>query len=172
MSKNPEMVIHYDIYEDAVNMLGSAEVTLPEIANKTQTITGAGIAGEIEAVALGHIGAMSMSIKWRAVTNDVVRLYEQRRHNLELRVAQQSHDSTSAKISITPAKYVVGVVPKKLGPGTLAPASPANAASDFSVLYLAGYIEGVKVLEIDPINYIFYVNGTDYLANVRSALGR
>lgn len=29
-----------------------------------------------------------------------------------------------------------------------------------------------KKLEIDPLNYIYYVNGKDYLADVRKALGK
>lgn len=34
------------------------------------------------------------------------------------------------------------------------------------------YIDGKKKLEIDPLNYIYYVNGKDYLADVRKALGK
>jgi len=28
------------------------------------------------------------------------------------------------------------------------------------------------MLEIDPLNYIYFVNGKDYLADVRKALGK
>lgn len=38
--------------------------------------------------------------------------------------------------------------------------------------YYATYIDGKKKLEIDPLNYIYYVNGKDYLADVRKALGK
>ena len=38
--------------------------------------------------------------------------------------------------------------------------------------YFATYIGGVKVLEIDILNFIFFVNGVDYLADVRKALGK
>lgn len=31
---------------------------------------------------------------------------------------------------------------------------------------------GKKVLEIEIINFIYYINGTDYLADVRKALGK
>lgn len=40
-------------------------------------------------------------------------------------------------------------------------------------LYSNGPIIMVKKkLEIDPLNYIYYVNGKDYLADVRKALGK
>ena len=32
-------------------------------------------------------------------------------------------------------------------------------------------IDGVRKIEIDKLNYIHFVNGTDYLENVRKALG-
>jgi phage tail tube protein FII len=34
------------------------------------------------------------------------------------------------------------------------------------------YKAGKKVIEIDPINFICFVNGKDYLADVRTALGK
>ena len=38
--------------------------------------------------------------------------------------------------------------------------------------YFATYIDGAKVLEIDILNFIYFVNGVDYLADVRKALGK
>ena len=32
-------------------------------------------------------------------------------------------------------------------------------------------IEGERMIEIDKLNYIHYVDGVDYLADVRKALG-
>ena len=34
------------------------------------------------------------------------------------------------------------------------------------------YINGKKVRELDPLNFICYINGVDYLAGVRAALGK
>ena len=39
------------------------------------------------------------------------------------------------------------------------------------VLNIETYIDGKKVREVDQLNFICYVNGTDYLADVRKALG-
>lgn len=43
---------------------------------------------------------------------------------------------------------------------------------DKRLKYEDTYIDGKKKLEIDPLNYIYYVNGKDYLADVRKALGK
>jgi hypothetical protein len=69
-------------------------------------------------------------------------------------------------------KHVLIVSPTKYNPGKLAPASSADASGEYAVTYYATYIDGVKELEIDVINFIFYVDGTDYLADVRKALGK
>ncbi len=38
--------------------------------------------------------------------------------------------------------------------------------------YWKTYIDGKKVREIDPSNYVFEVDGVDYLAPARAALGK
>ena len=50
MPRIDESVINFALYEDANEYLGMAEVALPELASLTQEITGAGIAGNVEAV--------------------------------------------------------------------------------------------------------------------------
>ena len=69
-------------------------------------------------------------------------------------------------------KYVMVVVPKTTTMGQVAPASPADASGTYSVYYYAGYKDGKKLWEIDPFNQICVINGVDYLADVRKALGK
>ena len=56
--------------------------------------------------------------------------------------------------------------------GSIAPATPTNGSGEYSVRYWATYIDGAKVREIDPLNFICVVNGVDYLADVRKAIGK
>lgn len=172
MPKIDETIINYAVYEDAVEYYGMASVTLPEITNLTNTISGAGISGNYEAVTMGFVEAMSMTLTFRVMTDASIRLAEPRRHNLELRAAQQSEDTENGEIQISSVKHVAVLTPKKLGLGTLAPSSPANVSGEYSVSYLATYIDGVKTLEIDPFNFLYFVNGKDYLAEVRNAIGK
>jgi hypothetical protein len=41
-----------------------------------------------------------------------------------------------------------------------------------AVDYWATYIDGQKTLEIDPKHLICYMDGTDYLADYRTAIGK
>ena len=49
---------------------------------------------------------------------------------------------------------------------------PADASGEHAVYYYAIYRDGKKETEIDPVNFICLVNGVDYLAEVRKALGK
>lgn len=73
--------------------------------------------------------------------------------------AQQSWDNSTGRYVQQAVKHVLVVNPKKFAPGKLAPASSAEASGEYPVTYYATYIDGKKVLEIDILNFIYYVNG-------------
>ena len=182
MPKIDERVIGFAVYEDATEYIGISEVTLPEISNITEEISGAGIGGvkenarfvggKIESVILGAIEAMSLTLNFRTVTNNAIKLHEPRQHNIDLRAAQQQKDTVKGTTEVVSVKHILVVTPKKLNPGKVATAAAAEVSGEYAVSYYATYIDGKKKLEIDPLNYIYYVNGKDYLADVRKALGK
>ena len=166
-----ESVINLAVYEDSVEYVGMAGVTLPNLAAIVQTLSGAGIAGNVEVPVLGHYDVMSLTLNFRTTTEHSVRLSEPRRHNIDLRMAQQIEDTVAGEVKVQSIKHVLVVVPKTDTGGTVAPAAPTNGSGEYSVRYWATYIDGAKVREIDPLNFICEVNGVDYLADVRKALG-
>jgi hypothetical protein len=138
----------------------------------TQSIQGAGISGNVEAVILGHFDAMTVGLNFRITTPQSVQLSEPRRHTLDLRVANQYEDPVAGELQVKREKHVLVVIPKTTTGGTIAPASPANGSGEYAVRYWATYLDGEKVREIDPFNMICYIDGVDYLADVRTALGK
>lgn len=167
-----ESVINFAVYEDSVEYVGMAGVTLPNLAAIVQTLSGAGIAGNVEVPVLGHYDVMSLTLNFRTTTEHSVRLSEPRRHNIDLRMAQQIEDTVAGEVKVQSIKHVLVVVPKTDTGGTVAPATPTNGSGEYSVRYWATYIDGAKVREIDPLNFICEVNGVDYLADVRKAIGK
>lgn len=167
-----ESVINFAVYEDSVEYVGMAGVTLPNLAAIVQTLSGAGIAGNVEVPVLGHYDVMSLTLNFRTTTEHSVRLSEPRRHNIDLRVAQQIEDTVAGEVKVQSVKHVLVVVPKTDTGGSIAPAAPTNGSGEYSVRYWATYIDGAKVREIDPLNFICVVNGVDYLADVRKAIGK
>lgn len=167
-----ESVINFAVYEDSVEYVGMAGVTLPNLAAIVQTLSGAGIAGNVEVPVLGHYDVMSLTLNFRTTTEHSMRLSEPRRHNIDLRMAQQIEDTVAGEVKVQSIKHVLVVVPKTDTGGTVAPAAPTNGSGEYSVRYWATYIDGAKVREIDPLNFICEVNGVDYLADVRKAIGK
>ncbi len=172
MPKTKDAVINYAVYENANEFYGTAQIQMPDLTSLTTTLSGAGIAGNVEAVILGHMDAMTMTINFNTFCKEQAALAEQRPHNLDIRSAQQGTDSTSGELTVDSIKHIVRCVPKSLKYGKIAPAATADASGEYAVSYLATYINGSKVNEIDPLNFVCIINGTDYLASVRKALGK
>lgn len=165
-------VINFAVYEGANEYYGMAEVALPEVATKTEEITGAGIAGAFSGPYAGHVEPMTLTLNFRSVTEAAIKLMEPRTHQIELRAAQQKWNSVSGKNEVDKIKYVLSVVPLKYAPGKVAPSSPADSSGEYSVSYYALFINGQKKFEIDIINFVHEINGVDYLSDVRQALGK
>ena len=160
-----QSVINFAVYEDSVEYLGMSKVTLPDVTFLTQSISGAGVGGNVEAVILGHLEAMTLGLEFRTTTPQSVQLSE-------LRVANQYEDPVAGTVEARKEKHIFVVVPKSTKGGTIAPATPTSGSGEYAVRYWATYINGKKVRELDPLNFICYINGVDYLAGVRAALGK
>lgn len=168
----PEAYIDFEVYEGSTNYMGIAQATLPAINFLTQQITGAGIAGNVEAVMTGMVDAMTLGLEFRSATDAAVVLMRPEKHNIELRVAEQYWDTTEQAKEVLADKYVLTIMPKTFSPGTIAPAAAADTSGEYSVYYYAGFKDGKTLWEIDPFNYICRINGVDYMESVRKALGK
>lgn len=172
MAKIDELVVNFAAYEDAIEYLGMGEATLPDLEYMTETISGAGIGGEVEEIITGHLSAMSTTLNFRTVGTAAVRLLEPRVHKIDLRVAQQRMNNRTSETEISSVKHIMKVKPKKTALGKVAAASTADVSGEYAVSYYAMYIDGKKVTEVDPLNFICVINGFDYLKAVRKALGK
>ena len=63
----PERLINYRVYNEANALMGMATVDLPELQAMSDTVSGAGIAGEVDSPVLGHYQAMSSTFNWRTL---------------------------------------------------------------------------------------------------------
>lgn len=169
---HPESYIEFEVYEDGTTLIGVASATLPSITFLTQSITGAGIGGTVEAVIAGMVDAMSLTLNFRSVTDSATKLMSPKRHLLDLRVAEQYWDSVNREKAVWADKYLMEVLPKTTNPGNVAPASAANASGEYAVYSYKATRDGEVLWDIDPFNLKCNVGGVDYLEAVRKALGR
>lgn len=171
MNQIPEKLINFRVYEDGINLLGVADIELPEIEYMTEKIKGAGIAGEIDSPTIGHFGSMVVKINWRTIAKPLITLAAPKVHNLDFRGAIQVYDAGKGEYVISAVKVVVRCTPKKTGLGKFNPSSPTDTSSELEVSYMKLNIDEKTVAEIDKLNNICIIDGVDYLSDIRSALG-
>ncbi len=169
--KVPEKLINFRVYEGGDDLIGIADVTLPNLEAMTETVKGAGIAGEVESPVLGHYSSMELELNWRTLSKPNVLLAQPKGVQLDLRGAQQVYDSGASEYKVSPAKVVVAGVPKTTELGKLDVGTTSDTKTTLEVNYIKVTIDGKDVLELDKFNYICNIGGVDYLAEVREALG-
>ncbi len=167
-----ETTVDFAIYEDGDEFLGVTKVTLPDLTNLTTTINGAGMSGNIETLVMGQIDAMTMTLNFRTSCPAALKLSEPRSHQIDLRPVQQFEDTVTGVMGLEGIKHVMTIVPKSTKWGTVSPASPTDGSGEYAVRQWTVYMDGEKVQEIDQFNSIFMINGVDYMADVRAALGK
>lgn len=172
MNQIPERLIGFRAYKDGSELVGMVDVELPVLEAMSDTISGAGIAGEVETPTMGQFGAMGITINWRTVTKPGLQLAAQKWHALEFRGAVQLHDAGTGTLRPMPIRVAVRAMPKNISLGTLAVAAAMDASHEFEVSYIRVDIDGSKAMELDKFNYVFDPDGNgDVLAAVRKAMG-
>lgn len=167
MAQVPERLTNFNAYNDGNKLVGTVDVEMPEVAFMTDTISGAGIAGEIDSPVLGMVQSMTSTLTWRTVTKAASVLVAPRVHAIELRGSQEVFDQATGTKRAQPLRVSMRVQPKNLSMGSLEVGSSTGTESEFEVTYLKVIIDGEEVLEVDKFNFIFKADGTDYLAEVR-----
>lgn len=171
MNKRPEKLISYKVYMDNNELIGLADVKLPSLDAMTESVKGAGIAGEVDSPTIGHFSAMSVTLNWVKVTGDTTRLALQKAHHLDLRIAGQQYDAAAGAYSVLPSRVTLKAIPKKIDFGKLDIGAKQDASWEGEVVYLKYFVDGKEKIELDKFNYIFKVDGVDQLESVRAALG-
>ena len=167
-----EQTINYEIYVEGGRCLGTASVELPELQYMTQTIKGAGIAGEMDAPTLGHLQSLEMKLTFRALFDKPVELMQQRlATNLSCRGALQRYDPMLGLTKVVRVQVDFRGRPKGLNLGKLEPGELTDTEITFGIDIISVKIDGKEVFMHDKLNFINRVEGVDQLLDVRLALG-
>lgn len=171
MSQIPETLINFRIYGDTNDLLGTADITLPKLNAMTDTVKGAGIAGEVEVPVRGNFKSSELQLKWRTVDPKAAALFTQTSHDIDCRGAFQVQDSGSGALNVQSVKIMMRVLPKDFELGKFEVAKMTDTTTSFEILYLKLTINKEDVMEIDKLNCMCNIGGTDLMSEVREALG-
>lgn len=171
MAKNglPQKLVAYNMYNAGKKLIGNqAETELPDFEAMTTTLSGAGILGEIESPNPGHFGSMVLPITFRILDEEASELFEPRGQTITLRADEDSYDVVNGEINHRALKVVVRGMPKTLKGGKMKSGDPTESQVAIEIHYIKIELDGKTLVELDKFNYIFVVNGKDWLAAVRN----
>lgn len=166
-----QQAINYEVFVEGNRALGTASVDLPDVNFLTEEIKGAGIAGQIDVPTLGHTENLEVTFHWRSIFERPARLLGQNAVMVSLRGAMQKYDAATGVTKPLPVRVDVRCLAAGLTLGKLEPSALTDTENKFNLDYIKVTVDGVVVLELDKFNYIFSVDGYDYLSAVRAALG-
>lgn len=166
----PEVINHYNIYNDAKRLIGvSGEVELPELEAIADTIEGAGVLGEIEDPVTGQFSSMKIKIPFSVLYEDLFSLMNTTKPpQLTLRGSMQCMNPETGETDYYPVKIVLRGKASTTTLGKVAKGKKGEPEIEMEILYIKILIANKTRLELDKLNFKFVLNGVDMLAKIRS----
>ena len=167
----PEKITKFNVYSDDSRLLGIADGNFPSLEFITTEIKGSGLAGTIDSPGGGQFGSIVVTLNWRTTTRDFMQLAVPGSHTLDLYAELLSYDAGSGEYLSESLHIYMKAFTKKLDMGKLPDMESQEGSTEHEVYYLKADIDNQEQLLIDKFNYIYRVQGTDYLADTRRNIG-
>lgn len=166
----PTKINAYNVYLDGTKLLGvSDEVTLPNFEALTETLSGAGLLGEIDEPLLGHFGASEIEIPFRTLNKDMFKIANmQSAISLTLRMSTQTINESDMITDFMPSRVVIKGKNKALTGGKVKQGSGTGSSLKVEILYILVEVDKQAKFELDKLNFVYKVDGKDLLEKVRS----
>ena len=162
----PKILKNFNAYVDGRGYAGRIEeITLPKLTIKTEDYQGAGMSAPVE-IDLG-MEKLEMDLTFSEYDPELFKLFGLTNGSefaLTLRGALQGSGETSPVV-INVRGYF-----KEMDFDSWKPAEKATLKCSVACNYYKLTIDGVELIEIDPINMVRTVNGADQLSEIRQAL--
>jgi P2 family phage contractile tail tube protein len=167
----PMKLTNFRVYAGGIEVHGLTTVELPKFEAMSDTISGAGIAGEIASPTPGHFGSQSVKFNGRVATLTALSSLAPGLQSFDIRGSIQQQDSMGGPITSQAIRVVCGGQFKSFEPGTLEPGKPMGTGLELELATISIFLDGRPVIELDKLNMIYRVNGVDHLQKVRRDLG-
>lgn len=168
MKNIPDKINMFNVYKAGKKLIGvSDEVSLPDLEAMTETVSGAGVLGEIDAPAIGQFGSIEMEIPFRSLDSDMFALASPLEMiDLTLRASEQV--LAAQGIEFKGMRVVTRGMFKGITGGSVKAGSPTNSSVKLELTYYLIEVDGKKLIELDKLNCKYKVNGVDMLAKASS----
>lgn len=167
----PDKINQFNLYRNTADNKNKVwgvtdEVTLPTFNNMSETISLAGMAGEIDSPTLGQLQSAEIEIPFSNISIQTLELVANDNEPIIMRAAQEFIDSeTRAKKYMNRTVTVIGMT-KSINYGSLKKGGYGNPSVTKEVTYYKDVIDGETATEVDKINGKYIVGGKDMLEEI------
>ena len=172
MADKPVKLANATVYYQGQELLGVADAELPKVEFDSEALKGLGIAGEIEVVNPAYLKPMNAKLKFNTTTKNFAKLTAPRTHEIEIYGALEDKDTETKDIKIRQVRAYLKASVKSASGGKIEVSKTMDNEIELTVYVYKLEIEEQMVYEIDPENFVLRIDGTDYLQEVRAALGK
>ena len=168
----PEKIRTFDVYINGNREPGIAEGSFPSLEYMTSEVKGAGLAGTVDSITVGHFGSITCTLNWRYTPNNYFELIEPRIHTLDLYAALQALDAGRGVFITKQLHMFLRAQTKKGDFGSMTSNDSMGAETEHEIITIKVEFDGKEKFFLDKYSFVCRVNGTDYLADTSKALGR
>lgn len=168
MTGIPSKINMYNVYRDNNRLIGMGdELTLPDLESLTETISGPGILGEIEDPTIGHFGSTQVEVPFRVLNGDEVDMMDPTK-SVDLTIRGSAQINTpEGGVDFAKVRAVFRGKGKSLTGGSFKQGSGMSTSVKVEATYYYLEVDGEPMIELDKLNSVFKVKGTDVLAKAR-----
>lgn len=165
----PQFLENFNVYLNSNRLMGvSGDVTLPKFENIADTLSGAGILGELETPVTGAFKSQQLEVTFRTVDQAIFQAASSGTNALTFRGSQQINDYTRGGVVDQGIRVETRGPCKGFDLGKATPGKPTDSKLTQEILYIAIYIDDTEVLVLDKLNYIYRLMGVDMTSGIRS----
>lgn len=148
-----------------------ANVTLPNLANMTDTLKGSGYGGETAYPVQAHYTDWEVTFNFHTISRESLELMRQDASMVECLAGMQYQDTSTHGLFVGRWRFAMIILPAGFNLGTLEVGAKEAVAVTCKVTYIKGIYNGETVFEKDKVNLVDDVLHSDYAAPIRSAIG-
>lgn len=166
----PTLLNNFNTYAGGKKYVGvSSETTLPTFESLTETLEGAGIAGDIEEAVVGCFGSLESETSFQNIGKEYFNFLKQT-DAVTYRGSMQILDTETQTNSFQNITVVTKGRVKSFELGTLKRGGKGEAKIVRELTYVKVIIDSETMLELDKFNMIWKLDGVDLLQKVRSQI--
>jgi len=166
-------ITHANVYVDGKEWLGVGEVKLPKIEHEKLEIKNLSLMGDLEIPKI-KLKPLNGEIKLESYDTQVFPkvLNPKQAVMLDIRASRATYFHDRGTIEDVPVVLKLRAFFVSTDNASLKVEGEDEKTLEYSAIYLKLTVNGEEILEIDPVNWVYNIQGNDIVSAVRRALGK